>query len=103
VLAARAWQIQRRMLTAKHWTECGIPDGGVGEGTEGVGGVCSPMGVSNSVNQPDPPELPGTGPPTKECTWRDPWLWPLRWQRMAFLDIRGEERPLVLWGFDVPV
>jgi hypothetical protein len=21
-----------------------------------------------------PPELPGTKPPTKEYTWRDPWL-----------------------------
>jgi hypothetical protein len=23
-----------------------------------------------------PPELPGTKPPTKEYTWRDPWLQP---------------------------
>jgi hypothetical protein len=37
-----------------------------------------PHGGSNSVNQPDfplPRELLRTGPPTKECTWRDPWLW----------------------------
>ena len=27
-----------------------------------------------NINQPDPPELPGTKPPTKEYTWRDPWL-----------------------------
>jgi hypothetical protein len=26
------------------------------------------------MNQPVPPELPGTKPPTKEYTWRDPWL-----------------------------
>ena len=32
------------MLTAKHWTEHGVPDGGAGEGTEGAEGVCSPMG-----------------------------------------------------------
>jgi hypothetical protein len=24
------------------------------------------------INQPDPPELPGTKPPTKEYTWREP-------------------------------
>jgi hypothetical protein len=24
--------------------------------------------------QPEPPELPGTKPPTKEYTWRDSWL-----------------------------
>lgn len=29
---------------------------------------------SNDVNQPDPLELPGTGPPTKKYTWRDAWL-----------------------------
>ena len=29
---------------------------------------------NNSINQPDPPELPGTKPPTKEHTQRDPWL-----------------------------
>jgi hypothetical protein len=28
----------------------------------------------NSINQPDTPELPGTKPPTKEYTRRDPWL-----------------------------
>jgi hypothetical protein len=26
------------------------------------------------MNQPIPPGLPGTKPPTKEYTWRDPWL-----------------------------
>ena len=36
-----------------------------------------------------PLELPGTGPPSKEYTWRDPWLWLNMWQRMAFLDISG--------------
>jgi hypothetical protein len=33
----------------------------------------------NNINQPDHPgprELPGTKPPTKEYTWRDPWLQP---------------------------
>jgi hypothetical protein len=27
---------------------------------------------NNNVNQPVPPELPRTKPPTKEYTWRDP-------------------------------
>jgi hypothetical protein len=27
---------------------------------------------NNNINQPDPPELPGTELPTKEYTWRDP-------------------------------
>jgi hypothetical protein len=32
---------------------------------------------NNNINQPDPlPEFPGTKPPTKEYTWRNPWLQP---------------------------
>jgi hypothetical protein len=27
-------------IEANHWTECGVPDGGVGEGTGGAEGVC---------------------------------------------------------------
>ena len=42
---------------------------------------------SNSVNRPGPLELSGTGPPTKEYTWRDPWVEPDMWQRMALFDI----------------
>jgi hypothetical protein len=41
-----------------------------------------PHRKNNNINQPDThththtplPELPGTKPPTKEYTWRDPWL-----------------------------
>jgi hypothetical protein len=29
-----------------------------------------------TINQPDPPELPGTKPPTKVYTWKDPLLQP---------------------------
>ena len=40
------------MLTANHWTEHRVPDGGVGEGTEGAEGVCSPMeGATVSTGQ----------------------------------------------------
>jgi len=30
--------------------------------------------TNNNINQPEFPELPGTKKPTKEYTWRDPWL-----------------------------
>jgi hypothetical protein len=35
-----------------------------------------PHRKNNNINQPDPPPpvLPGTKPPTREYTWRDPWL-----------------------------
>jgi hypothetical protein len=31
---------------------------------------------NKNINQPDPTELLGTKPPTKEYTWREPWLQP---------------------------
>jgi hypothetical protein len=43
------------------------------------------------------PKLPGTGPPIKEYTWRDPWRWLHMWQRMALLDISGRRCP---WSFE---
>ena len=43
----------------------------------------------NNINQPDLPELPGTKSPTKEYTWRDPWLQLHMQQRMA-LSMGGE-------------
>jgi hypothetical protein len=48
---------------------------------------------SNSVSKPDPLDLPGTGPPTNEYTWSDPWRWPHMWERMALLDISGRRGP----------
>jgi hypothetical protein len=31
-----------------------------------------PCRMNNNINQPEPSELAGTKPPTKEYTWRDP-------------------------------
>jgi hypothetical protein len=31
---------------------------------------------NNNINQPVPPELPGTKSPTRKYTWKDPWLQP---------------------------
>jgi hypothetical protein len=40
------------MLTANHWTECGVPNRGVRERTEEVEGVCNPIGRTTlSTNQ----------------------------------------------------
>jgi hypothetical protein len=33
-----------------------------------------PHWKNNSIDKPDTPDLPGTKPPTKEYTKRDPWL-----------------------------
>ena len=33
-----------------------------------------PHRKNDNINQPDPELLPETKSPTKECTWRDPWL-----------------------------
>jgi hypothetical protein len=52
------------MLAANHWTACGVPDGGVGEGTEGAERVCSPMGGATVSTGQTLLEFWGTGPPT---------------------------------------
>jgi hypothetical protein len=39
---------------------------------------------------PSPLELPETGPPTKEYTWRDPWHWPHMWQGWPWTSVGGE-------------
>jgi hypothetical protein len=61
------------------------------------GGGLQPHGWSNSVNRLYTPELPATGPSTKEYIWRDPWLWLHMWQRKALLDISGRSGPWA-WG-----
>jgi len=40
------------MLTANHWTENWVPNGGVRERTEGAEGDCNPIGRTTiSINQ----------------------------------------------------
>jgi len=48
-----------------------------------------PHRKNNNINQPAPPELPQTKPPTKEYTWRDPWLQLHMWQRLALSGTGG--------------
>jgi len=49
------------------------PNGGVRGRTEGAEGDGNPIG--RTTKQPiGSPELPETKPPTKEYTWRDPWI-----------------------------
>jgi hypothetical protein len=98
--SARTWQIQRWRLTVNHWTEHGVSKGGIRERTDGAEGVWNPVGRTTISTNQTPPEHPGNKPPTKECTRRDPWFWPHKWQKMALSDISGRNS---LGGFDVPV
>ena len=51
---------------------------------------------NSNMNQPVPPEFPGTKPPIKEYTRRDPWLQLHMKQRMAlWTSMRGEALGLV--------
>jgi hypothetical protein len=88
--SARALPIQMQMHTAKHLTEHRSPSGGFKGKTKGAEGVCNPKGRTTSTNQ-TPAELPGTKSPTKEYTWKDPWL--QLQQRMTLLGINGRRGP----------
>jgi hypothetical protein len=50
-VSLEALQILRWLLTTNHWTEYRIPNKGVRESTEGVEGVCNPIGRTISTNQ----------------------------------------------------
>jgi hypothetical protein len=39
------------MLAANHWTEHGVPNGGVRKRTEVAEGACTPLGRTISTNQ----------------------------------------------------
>jgi hypothetical protein len=100
--SARSWQIQRQMLAANHWTELGCPWWRSWRRDWRSWGCLQPHGGCSSVNRPDTLELPGTGLPTKEYTWSNPWHWPRMWED-GLVGHQREERSLGLRGFEVPV
>jgi len=51
--------------------------------------------TNNNINQPEPPELPGTKTPAKESTWGDPWLQPYVAED-GLVGHQWEKKPLVL-------
>jgi hypothetical protein len=89
----RALQIQRWMFEANHWTECRVPNREVREKTEGVEGVCNPIGRTTISTNQTHPELPGTKPSTKEYTWLQLHMW----QRVALTCIKGRRGP---WSYE---
>jgi hypothetical protein len=59
------------MLTANHWAEQGVSNGGVRgrtEEAEGIHNFIERTAISTK------PELPWSEPPTKEYTWDEPWF-----------------------------
>ena len=52
----------------------------------------------SNINQPDPQNLPGTKPPTKEYTWRDPWLQLHMQQRISLSGINERRVPWLCEG-----
>jgi len=61
---------------------------------------CGTPSKNSNLNLPDTPELPGTRPPSKEYTWRDPWLQlhmegetlsPVKTRRQSIGEYQGSE------------
>jgi hypothetical protein len=61
------------MLVANHFNEHWDPIEDLEKGLKELKGFAA-YRKNNNINQPNSPELPDTKPPTKEYTWRDPWL-----------------------------
>jgi hypothetical protein len=69
------WTIQIQILTTKH--RIGDPSGRARGRTEGAKGDCNPIERKTISTNQTPPhllEFPGTKPPNREYTRRDPWL-----------------------------
>jgi hypothetical protein len=104
---ASAWHIQRWMLSANHWTEHKVPNGGARERTEGAEGPCSPIGGTTIWTNEIPQSSLGDQPSTKEYT--SPGVSFIPMVPTAYVaedDLVGhqwEKRPLDLRRLDAPV
>jgi hypothetical protein len=96
--STRAWQIQRRKLEANHWTQLRGHRWRIWRRVWRSWGGLQPHGGSNSVNSPDPLELLGTRPTTKEYTWVPPCV-----AEDGLFGHQWEEKPLGLRLFDAPM
>ena len=96
---ARVLQIQRWMLTANHWTERGVPNRGVRERTEGVEGVCNPIGRTTISTNQFPKSSQGLNHQQRSARLQLHML-----QRMALSCINGRRGPWSYEGsIDAPV
>ena len=81
------------MLTANHWTELRVPDGAVGEETEGAEVVCSPMeGATMSTGQT--PRAPGDWTTNQRIHMEGPLALAEYVTETGLVGHQWEERPL---------
>jgi hypothetical protein len=87
------------MLAANYWTEHGVPNEGIGEGTEGTEGVCSPMGGATvSTGQTPPPPAPGDWITNQRVYREGPMAPAIYVAEDSLVGHQWEERPLGLRG-----
>ena len=90
------------MIAAKHWTECGIPDRAVGEGTEGAEGVCSPV-LRATVSTGQNPEAPRDWTTNQRVHMEGTMGLVMYEAEHGRVGYKWEEQPLVQLGFYAPV
>ena len=92
------------MFTANHWIEHRDPNGGVGEGTEGAEGVCSPMeGATVSTGQTPPPGAPRDWTTNQRVHMEGPMALATYVAEDGLVGHQWEEQPLGLRIFDASV
>jgi len=87
--SARAWQIQRQMLAANHWTENGFPIGGVRERTVGAEQVCNPIRRTTIPTNRSSQELNHQPKRTQEWTYGSSRIWIRGWPCWAWMGGEG--------------
>jgi hypothetical protein len=92
-----------QILTANHRTEPRDSSGRVRGRIEVAAEDCNPIGRTTiSTNLTTQSSQGLNHPPTKEYTWRNPWLQP-HIAKDGLAGHQWEERPLVLWRLNASV
>jgi hypothetical protein len=90
------------MLTANHWTEHNVPDGGIKERTEGDEGVCNPKGRTR-ISTRETPRAP-RDLTTNQRVHMYGSMAPVAYvSEDGLVGHQWEERSLVLRRLDAPV
>jgi hypothetical protein len=99
--SVRAGSILMWMYIAKHWTECGDPNGEIRARTEGAEGLCIPIGRTTIPTNQTPQSSQGLNHQPKS-TQGVPMA-PAGYVTEEYLIWHHwEGSPLVLWSFDTP-
>ena len=98
-----AWQTQRWILSANHWTGHSVLNGGARERSQGAEGLCSPIAGTKIWINKDPQSSQGQNHQPKITHGRNHGSSCIFSRGWPCLSSMGRERPFILWRLYAPV